>query len=61
MLRSIFATLAAAWFGLQALTFGGDLGADPSGIAGATRAICIGLAILSLAAIEWDWRSAPAA
>jgi len=70
MLRSIFATLAAAWFGLQAVTFtaagtfdsGNGLEGDPGAVAisGATRAICVGLMFVALALIEWDWKPAPA-
>ncbi len=74
MLRSIFATLAAAWFALQAVTFtapgvfdnsgqGGGMDGDPAAVAitWAARAICVGLMFGALALIEWDWKPAPTA
>jgi hypothetical protein len=71
VLRSIFATLAAAWFGLQAITFtapgvfdnsgqGVGMDGDPAAVAvtSAARAVSAGLALVALALIEWDLKPA---
>jgi hypothetical protein len=66
-MRSILALLAAIWFGFQALTFVppgatqaswpfGEISGDDAAvaIAAATRVVCFGLALASIAIANWD-------
>ena len=57
MIRSLFAFAAAAWFGYNVFGYESDV----ESVALAVRMLCVGLALASLALVDWDWVSHPPA
>ena len=68
MIRSLFAFAAAAWFGFNAIWYvgagvyenegaSGGIDGEPGTLAVtfAARMLCVGLALASVALVDWDW------
>ena len=68
MIRSLLSVAALVWFAYNAMTFlpsgayfnegaSGGIDGDPGAVAvtWAARTLFVGLAIVSLAMIDWDW------